>query len=74
MKIFNLETSNDVALKFINKQQQQNSKVANLVAKIVNNIKKNQDQALLDYCRQFDGMLCQSTSELLVDQQQIHDS
>ena len=40
MKIFNLETSNDVALKFINKQQQQNSKVANLVAKIVNNIKK----------------------------------
>jgi histidinol dehydrogenase len=76
MKIFHFTTASTKhkVLKFINKQQQQNNKIAKLVTKIVSNIKKNQDQALLNYCWQFDGLQCQNTAELLIDQQQINDS
>lgn len=77
MKIFNLDANfknNSSALKFITKQQQQNNKIAKTVQTIVNNVKKQQDEALLKYCQQFDGLSCQNTSELLVDENIIENS
>ena len=60
MKIFNLDAnfiSNNKALSFINKQQQQNNKIAKIVQAILKNIQKHQDVALLKYCQQFDSSL-----------------
>jgi histidinol dehydrogenase len=77
MKIFNLDAnfiSNNKALSFINKQQQQNNKIAKIVQAILKNIQKHQDVALLKYCQQFDGLQCQNTADLLVNETLIKNS
>ncbi|MDD8048999.1 MAG: histidinol dehydrogenase [Thomasclavelia sp.] len=58
----------DIALKLNNRKEEINKEVNNAVTKIIDDIVTNDNQALFEYCKKFDGYDIKDESDLIVSE------
>lgn len=72
LKIYQLQGHiADISRKFSSRKDQISQKVNEDVMKIIYDVEKNGDKALLKYCRQFDGFEVDNLQNLIVSKQEI---
>lgn len=61
----------DIAVKFSSRKADISKQVSEAVDRIIDDVKKNGDKALMKYCRQFDGFMIEDPKELIVTKKEI---
>ncbi len=61
----------DIAVKFSSRKADISKQVSEAVDRIIDDVKKNGDKALMKYCRQFDGFMIEDPKQLIATKKEI---